>query len=102
MSKPDFEQIDLRAHYLAFAALTALLLLTLLPGYVNFGQFAPVAVVGLAILRAAIIVFYFINLRHTGPLVALFAGIGFFWLLVLFLLTLSDFLTRSWTPVLGW
>jgi cytochrome c oxidase subunit 4 len=34
------------------------------------------------------------EVRHDAPLVRLFAGIGFFWLAILFGMTLLDYLTR--------
>lgn len=37
-----------------------------------------------------------------GRLIGLCVAAGFFWLLILLTLTMSDYLTRSWLVVTGW
>jgi len=45
-----------------------------------------------------LVIFYFMHVRYSSPLTWVFAGAGFLWLIILIVLTLSDFLTRNWLP----
>jgi cytochrome c oxidase subunit 4 len=46
-------------------------------------------------VKAALVGLLFMNLRGSGSLMRLAATAGFFWLTILFALTLSDFLMRA-------
>jgi cytochrome c oxidase subunit 4 len=78
---------------------TFLALLALLAVNVGLGATRPfeqvwlleLAVVG---AMAAIIVLVSMEVRHEPPLVRLFAGVGFFWVAILFGMTLTDYLAR--------
>jgi hypothetical protein len=37
------------------------------------------------------------HIRHSKPLLWIFVVAGFFWLGIMFVLALSDFMTRQWT-----
>ena len=78
---------------------TFLVLLTLLAVNVLLGATRPfeqVWLVELAVVAAmaAIIVLVSMEVRHEPPLVRLFAGVGFFWVAILFGMTLTDYLAR--------
>jgi len=49
-----------------------------------------------ASLKALLVVLYFMHVRFSSPITKLFAGAGFFCLVILFALTLGDVVTRSW------
>lgn len=76
-------------------ALLALLLLTVGAAYVNLGSFNIAAAMLIALMKASLIMLFFMHVRQAGPLLRLFVFMGFFWLALLITLSLSDFLTRS-------
>ena len=49
---------------------------------------------GVSVAKILLIMTVFMHLRQENPLVRLAAAAGFFWLLLMFTLTLSDYLTR--------
>lgn len=49
----------------------------------------------IAIVKAGLIVAFFMNLRYGSPLLRVFAAGGFLWLTILMILTLADVLTRN-------
>ena len=49
----------------------------------------------IAIAKTALVVLFFMHVRYSGRLVWLSAFGGFFWLLILFAFTMSDYLTRG-------
>lgn len=76
-----------------------LILLVLLGGntalaFIGLGAFAPIAHVGVAAVMAAIVLIIFMELDRGLSLFWVFAGAGFFWLAILFVLTAADYLTR--------
>jgi cytochrome c oxidase subunit 4 len=54
-----------------------------------------------AILKASLVVIYFMGVRYNTPLTKVVVVSGFFWLLIMFGLTLNDYLTRAWMGVAG-
>ncbi len=57
-------------------------------------------IVLLAVL-VVLVVIYFMGLRYNTPLTKTVAIAGFFWLFILFGLTLNDYLTRPWIGTAG-
>ena len=77
------------------AALLALLLLTVGAAYVDLGPLNTVVAMSISLVKGALILLFFMHLRHGTGLVCIAALAGFFWLGILFVLAFSDFLTRS-------
>ena len=83
-----------RRNLLIWAALLVLLGLTFALAYVPLGPFNAVTALGIAAIKAGLVALLFMGLRRSGSLIRLAAAAGLFWLIILFALTLSDFLTR--------
>jgi len=52
-------------------------------------------------VKAVLIVLVFMNARFSPPASRVFAGVGFFWLGILLVLTMGDIVTRGWVPSAG-
>ena len=83
-----------RRNLVIWAALLALLTLTLVLAYQPLGVLSIVVALGIATAKASLVLLLFMELRTSSNLVRLAAAAGAIWLLVLFLLTISDYLTR--------
>jgi cytochrome c oxidase subunit IV len=77
-------------------ALLGLLALTIGAAYVNLGPLNTVLAMLIALAKGALILLFFMQLRYSKPIVWIFAGAGFFWLGIMFVLALSDYLSRGW------
>ena len=77
-----------------WAALLVLLGITFGAAYLPLGPFNVVVGLIIAAIKASLVGLLFMNLKRSGPLMRLAAAAGFFWLVILFALTLSDVLTR--------
>jgi cytochrome c oxidase subunit 4 len=84
-----------RRNLLVWAALLALLAITCAAAYLPLGAFNTPIGLAVAAVKAALVGLLFMNLRGSGSLMRLAATAGFFWLIILFALTLSDFLMRA-------
>jgi len=92
-----------KSYYRIFMALILLLVISIAVSYVHLGEWNVVAAVSIAVIKAVLIILYFMHVRHSSHLVWVFVGAGFFWLGIMFALTFSDYLTRGWLPSpTGW
>lgn len=70
----------------------------------DLGALAPAPILAIAALQALLILWFFLHLRRARALVRLAAFAAFFWVLILFGLSLGDYLTRTpgaWPPELA-
>ena len=79
----------------AWAALIALVLAMIGLAYLPLGSYSAPAIYLVGGVAAALVMAYFMHLQRSSPLTVIFAIAGFFWLAFLFVLVLSDFLTRT-------
>jgi cytochrome c oxidase subunit 4 len=90
--------VEKKTYYAVFAALMVLLAATVGVAYVHLGRLNVFAALSIAIVKATLIILYFMHVRYSSRLVWVFVAAGFFWLAILFALTFSDYLTRDWLP----
>ncbi|HWD18656.1 MAG TPA: cytochrome C oxidase subunit IV family protein [Verrucomicrobiae bacterium] len=80
----------------AWGALMAGFFLTLGLAHARLGAFyLPVAMV-IAAAQMMVVMWYFMHLRVSSRLTWLFAAGGIYWLGILFVLGLADYLSRGW------
>ena len=73
--------------------------ITVLAAFVELGALNTPLALAIAIFKATLVVLFFMHVRYNTPLMWVFAGAGFFWLLILFALTMQDYVSRDWeTP----
>jgi cytochrome c oxidase subunit IV len=80
---------------LVWLACLLLLAATMGVSQLELGALNPILNLAIAAAKAFLIVWFFMHVREGAPLVRLFAFAGLFWLLLLFGLSLADWLTRS-------
>ena len=86
----------LRTYYAIFASLMVLTAVTVGVAFVNLGPFNFPVAIGIAILKATLVVLFFMHVKFSSRLTKLFIATGFFFLLILFTLTLTDYVSRGW------
>lgn len=83
-----------RVLYVVFVALIVLLAVTVVVSWFPLGAWNLPVAIAIAGVKAALILLYFMDVRHSRPLIWLVAGAAFFWLAILIGLTLADYHTR--------
>ena len=78
------------------AALLGFLGLTITAAYLNLGPVNTIVAMTISLVKGALIVLFFMHIRYSKPLLWVFVGAGFFWLGIMFILALSDYMTRGW------
>ena len=87
--------VPTKIYYRVAAALFVLFVLTVAAAYVDLGDLNIYIAMTIAIIKATLVVLYFMHVRYHSKLTWIFAGAGFLWLIILFALTLADYTTRS-------
>lgn len=85
-----------RVYYIVYVALMIFLLLTVLAGRVHLGGWSLLIAMLIATIKAVLVLLYFMHLRYSSRLTWLFAGASLAWLFLIFLYTISDYLSRGW------
>jgi cytochrome c oxidase subunit IV len=68
---------------------------TWLIAFVNLGIFNPVVALTIAVIKATLVILYFMHVRYSSKLTMITVAAGFFWLLILISLSLTDYLSRT-------
>ena len=96
------EHVDsVKTYVLVFLGLIFLTVATTAVAFVNLGPFSVVAALGIACCKALLVALFFMHVRHSTKLTKLVVLGGLLWLVILLMLTLSDFTTRGWLGVPG-
>jgi cytochrome c oxidase subunit IV len=89
-----------RTYLVVFAILVALLVATIGVSFLPLGRSFGLAVaLGIAFSKAVLIAIYFMHLRSSNRLTWVFSGAALLWFGILIVLTLNDYLTRSWLDI---
>ncbi len=79
-----------------FSALMVLTALTIWVAFHDFGMWNTPAALGIAFLKAVLVIIFFMHARHSEKIVWVFIVVGFYWLGIMLLFTLTDYLSRGW------
>ena len=88
--------VPLKIYYGIFGILMVLTGVTVGMAYVDLGRLNTVAALAIACFKALIVVLYFMHVKYSTRLIKLTVLAGLYWMGIIFVLTLSDYLTRAW------
>lgn len=83
-------------YYTIFGALMVLTAITVIAAFTDLGLLNFPVALGIAIFKATLVILFFMHVKYSSRLTKLICGAAFFFLLILFGLTLSDYLSRGW------
>jgi cytochrome c oxidase subunit 4 len=92
--------VSIKVYLVIFLALMTGTALTVWAGLQDFpGQLNVIVALTIAVIKATLVVLYFMHVRYSSRLIWVIVASALFWLGILFALTLSDYWTRGWLPV---
>jgi cytochrome c oxidase subunit IV len=92
--------VPIRVYAGIFLALMAGTTLTVIAAFHDFPwQFNTVIALTIAVIKATLVVLYFMHVRYSSRLIWVIVTSALFWLAILFALTFSDYWTRGWFQV---
>jgi cytochrome c oxidase subunit 4 len=81
-------------YLMIFLAIAGLIFLAVGVSFMNLGYNAIYANLLIAATQTCLLAYFFMHLKGADQLTWLVAGAGIFWLIILFLFLLTDYLTR--------
>ena len=81
-----------------WAILLAFTLTTVLVARIELGPWNVVAALAIAVVKASLVAWFFMNVRHAKGMTRIFVVAGLLWLGILLFGTLTDYLSRPWLP----
>jgi len=64
----------------------------------EMGIFNPVIALAIACTKAVLVILFFMHVYYSSKLTKLTIAAGFFWLLIMITMSLSDYLSRTFLP----
>jgi cytochrome c oxidase subunit 4 len=93
--------VPVRVYLAVFAALLVLTAVTTAAAFYDLGPLGNVVALGIAGLKATLVVLFFMHVRYGTRLIPVVVLAGLFWLAIMIALSLTDYLTRGWLGVPG-
>ena len=85
-----------KVYFSIFAILITLTFVTIFSAFKDLGQLNVVVAITIAVIKATLVVLYFMHLRYSDKLTWIVVITGFVFLLILLVLTMTDYLARPW------
>ena len=83
-----------RVYLTIILTLMALTAATVSVAYIDLGRFNIVAALGIATIKATLVVLFFMHAKYSPKRTKLVIFAGIFWLIILLFMTLSDYASR--------
>ena len=83
-------------YYAIFGALMILTGATVAAAFINLGSMNFPVAISIAIVKATLVILFFMHVKYSSRLTKMIVGIAFFFLAILLLLTLTDYGSRGW------
>ena len=93
---PGHHQSSLGMYFGVFFALMIFTVLTVAASRVDLGPYNTMIALGIAVVKAALVILWFMHVIYSPRLTWIVVVASFLWLGVLFVLIFSDYLTRGW------
>ena len=88
--------VPVRTYYLIFLTLMVCTAITIAVAFVDLGRLNAVVAMAIAVLKATLVVLFFMHVKYSTKLTMVTVIAAIFWLFIMFSLTLTDYLTRHW------
>lgn len=88
--------VSRKIYVVIFTTLIVLTILTIVIAGIDLGPFNTIAALAIAVAKATLVALFFMHVRYSSRLTQIVVISGLFWLGIMFVLTMSDYLTRGW------
>ena len=85
-----------RVYYTIFGLLMLCTYLTVQIAFFDLGRLNAIAALGIAVFKATLVVLYFMHVKYSPKLTWAVVLGSVFWLSIMLVLTMGDYLTRAW------
>jgi cytochrome c oxidase subunit 4 len=89
---------SVRTYVIIWAILTTMTFVTYYVAQIELGAWNIVVALLIAFFKMMLVILFFMNVKAESPLTKLFAGAGFFWMILLLGQFFVDYMSRGWMP----
>ncbi len=89
---------SLKLYFAVFGILMVGTAVTVLIAFYDLGPLNNVMMLTIASVKAMFVILYFMHVRWSSRLTWVVVASGFFWLLIMFTFTMTDYISRGWMP----
>ena len=89
--------VPVRTYYLIFLTLMVCTAITIAVAFVDLGRLNAVVAMAIAVLKATLVVLFFMHVKYSTKLTWAVVIGSVFWLGILIVMTAGDYLTRRWS-----
>lgn len=91
------EIVSPRTYQKVFGGLLLLLVLTVGANFLDLNPLLHTAIaMTISVVKALLILLFFMEVRYSSRLTWLFSGAAFLWLIIMLVMMMSDYVTRPW------
>ncbi len=101
MSAGSDHVVSLKLYFAIFAALMVLTALTVWVAFIDLGAMNTVVALAVAVTKATLVILFFMHVKYSPRLTWLAVASGFFFLAIMFALTMADVVSRGWLGTPG-
>jgi cytochrome c oxidase subunit 4 len=96
MTTSQHHIVPLRVYLAIITILFLLTILTVWVAFQDFGIFNNLVALTIAVIKALLVVMFFMHLKYSARILWLYAGAGAVWFIIMLALLLSDYASRDW------
>ncbi len=96
MPHTEHHLVPLKVYYTIFGLLMLGTALTVQAAFLDLGAFNTPVALAIAVTKATIVVLYFMHVKYSHKMTWIVVLGSVFWLGLLLVITMIDYLTRSW------
>ena len=87
-----------KVYFTVWAVLMCLTVTTAAVSYLDLGAFSIVVALLIATLKGSLVVLFFMHVKYINVKTTVLVIVaGLFWLMILLLMTMTDYITRAWS-----
>ncbi len=85
-----------KTYGIIFGSLLIFTALTVFASYLELGVFNAVVALGIACIKAVLVILFFMHVKYSSRLTKLTVAAGFFTFFVLITMSMTDYISRAW------
>jgi cytochrome c oxidase subunit IV len=89
--------VSKKIYFTIFGALMVFTALTVMVAFIDLGAMNLPVAIAIAVVKATLVFLYFMHVKYGSRLVKIGIVAAIFTLMIMFSITLSDYMTRYWT-----
>ena len=93
--------VSVKVYLVIFFSLMVFTVLTVVTAKYDLGRLNAIVALTIAVIKATLVVLYFMHVRYSSKLTQVIIASGLIWLFITIAFTLTDYLTRHGWPQVG-